>query len=801
MSVTERSVVRDEYHQSVEEAIWEAMSTPQQRHVEPTRGLPQPHLPLRKASASRLRSKYAPKPILGSSHHIVRGFQPRTVEASTPQIDTLTASSEHAFAARDARRPSQLPLGSLALQHGQHAHSPLYGPRSSSIPNGDMSRPPSSPLLPPPTPPMDKQKVLRGSKSLGEGLRGWKRRLSNSTGAIRDSRDTSDSVAPPSSLGTDDVRQSFRSALTSHSSYLNTSSIQTDCSSLATGNSSHSEFVNVYPNCPGTDEAEDGVTTEDVIGMYAEGFESAKESMDTYGKRSFQHDQPKNSTDTYGRHSFESLRPSMDASGQRLSDMGRPASAEDAQTKAKRPYAHHRRSQSASLLLHGKPSAEASFAVPHPGRIMSPSMDSQRGDTRELDSAQKPTVQALTHEPVPRDRYGFKKASHYITVQQYDAWDVHYSEHLKRRSKKWHLLMKSYGLSTDKPYRFPPKSDKITRYVRKGIAPEFRGAAWFWYGGGHVRLSKNTGLYQRLLRDVDNGRLGDNDREHIERDLNRTFPDNVRFKPDPTVMSDAQAGAGGGKKRGFNAEPETPIIKALRRVLQAFAVHNPSIGYCQSLNFIAGLLLLFLDEDEEKAFTLLEIVTSEHLPGTHGVALEGANIDIAVLMSLIKEYMEPVWRKLDDKGGGLAGDPTAQTLRLPTVSLATTAWFMSLFVGTLPIEAVLRVWDCLFFEGSKTLFRVALAIFRAGERQILSVSDPMEIFQVVQTIPRAMLDVNTLMEVSFGGRRKGGFGSVSQKEIDRRRLERRQEVKDGVSHLHESAVSRWRGRWRSKTKV
>ena len=28
--------------------------------------------------------------------------------------------------------------------------------------------------------------------------------------------------------------------------------------------------------------------------------------------------------------------------------------------------------------------------------------------------------------------------------------------------------------------------------------------------------------------------------------------------------------------------------KALRKVLQAFAVHNREIGYCQSLNFLAG---------------------------------------------------------------------------------------------------------------------------------------------------------------------------------------------------------------------
>ena len=365
--------------------------------------------------------------------------------------------------------------------------------------------------------------------------------------------------------------------------------------------------------------------------------------------------------------------------------------------------------------------------------------------------------------------------------------------------------MHSYGLNTDKPFRFPPKSDKIQRYVRKGIPAEFRGAAWFWYAGGPNKMAQEPGLYWRLLEMAKNGKLTDSDREHIERDLNRTFPDNIRFKPDPTTTLDAQAGAGGGADGGKrrksgrqSADPETPMLSALRRVLHAFAVHNPTIGYCQSLNFIAGLLLLFLDQDEEKAFVLLNIVTSVHLPGTHGIALEGANIDIAVLMTLIKDSLPAIWAKLDDKGGGTAPFPSAQALRLPTVSLATTAWFMSLFVGTLPIESVLRVWDCLFFEGSKTLFRIALAIFKFSERQILSINDPMEIFQVVQTIPRRMLDINGLMEVCL--RRRGGFGHVSQELIERRREERRAAVRDGVASVNDERRG-WRERWRPKTRV
>ncbi|KAK4547562.1 hypothetical protein LTR36_000519 [Oleoguttula mirabilis] len=619
--------------------------------------------------------------------------------------------------------------------------------------------------------PHGKGRGLRGSKSIGEGLRGFRQRLSSKNIIPQDGRGTPDSTAPRPSVGTDEIRQSFRSAVTSHSSNLNTSSINTDMSSL-TGNSSNSEYVKVYPHWPDTEHTDGSVrasmSNESVIGLYAGGFESAKQSMDTQYKRSLQIERP-------------TSQPSL------LPD------------QPKRPNPLHRRSQSASLLDQWKPSPESSLTVPSgPQHQRTSTQIIANCDLRQSQD-QRPTSQPPVAEAIPRDRYGFKKVSHHISVEQYDAWDAQYSEHLARRSKKWHVLMRSYGLNTDKSIRFPPKSDKIKRYVRKGIPPELRGAAWFWYAGGPGRLAKEPGLYWELVEQVENGKLSDNDREHIERDLHRTFPDNIRFKPDPTTTSDVQAGVGGGKRRRSIVEPETPMIRSLRRVLQAFAVRNPNIGYCQSLNFIAGLLLLFLDQDEEKSFILLDIVTSIHLPGTHGVALEGANIDIAVVMFCIKDSLPGIWDKLDDHGGGMANDPATQALRLPTVSLATTAWFMSLFVGTLPIESVLRVWDCLFFEGSKTLFRIALAIFKAGEKEIMAVSDPMEIFQVVQTIPRSMLDINGLMEVCF--RRRGGFGHISQELIERRRDERRREVRAGVANINGGGGSRWRGRWRSRTKV
>ena len=54
--------------------------------------------------------------------------------------------------------------------------------------------------------------------------------------------------------------------------------------------------------------------------------------------------------------------------------------------------------------------------------------------------------------------------------------------------------------------------------------------------------------------------------QDIEKDLQRTFPGH-------SYVSSAQG------------------VHALRRVLRAYAARNSAVGYCQSMNFVAGVLL------------------------------------------------------------------------------------------------------------------------------------------------------------------------------------------------------------------
>ena len=40
----------------------------------------------------------------------------------------------------------------------------------------------------------------------------------------------------------------------------------------------------------------------------------------------------------------------------------------------------------------------------------------------------------------------------------------------------------------------------------------------------------------------------------------------------------------------------------LKNILQAYAVNNPEVGYCQSMNFVAGFLLLVSGMRENESF-------------------------------------------------------------------------------------------------------------------------------------------------------------------------------------------------------
>ena len=69
---------------------------------------------------------------------------------------------------------------------------------------------------------------------------------------------------------------------------------------------------------------------------------------------------------------------------------------------------------------------------------------------------------------------------------------------------------------------------------------------------------------------------------------------------------------------------------------------------------------------------------------------------------------------------------------LPKLYAIATQWFPTLFTVYFPIDLVVRIWDMYIIEGRKTLFRVALALFKINEKEILEEECEDMIFLKVQ---------------------------------------------------------------------
>lgn len=587
---------------------------------------------------------------------------------------------------------------------------------------------------------------------------------------------TRDPLPRMASMPSDELRSSFRSQLSASTAPV---TVQTERSSVLTKSSS---ITSIYV------PVDDGFSVDDVMGIYEKGFRDDSPAGD------FPDDDSRPPTPKSERvrrrtallEAFSDALPIQDGHDGESEEIGGTDAMHDFETgdSIRAPVADVRDS-AAIFGIAEDPAAETTG-----GDAKYDSTEVAGNELNDITERPRPEPAleraSMENTDVTRDQYGFRKQNQYVTQEQYDGWNEGYSAYMERRRRKWVVYMKESQLITHKPIRFPERSAKTKRFVRKGIPAEWRGAAWFYYAGGPAILAKHKGVYDQLLRQ----KAKDIDKEAIERDLHRTFPDNLKFRaantssaPNMESQESRSSQSTVTEPNGNAAQPnETEMISSLRHVLHAFSIYNPRIGYCQSLNFLAGLLLLF-SANEEQAFWLLNIITRVYLPGTHETSLEGANVDLGVLMSSVQETMPAVWAKI---GGELDGTDvakpksrrhrkTALPSRLPPVTLCMTAWFMSCFIGTLPIETTLRVWDVFFYEGSKTLFRIALTIFKQGENEIKAVGDPMEIFQVVQAMPRRLLDANALMEACF--RRRNGFGHISQDTIEERRDERRANVK------------------------
>lgn len=301
--------------------------------------------------------------------------------------------------------------------------------------------------------------------------------------------------------------------------------------------------------------------------------------------------------------------------------------------------------------------------------------------------------------------------------------DVNY-ELLREREKKWLQMMARWDAGTSKKpvskqnkengtqhdsnghaNRHPKRSDKDTleaigigdklyKRTYKGIPNKLRTVVWPKILRANESIAQHPGVYEKMLGFA---RKWSTEVRQIDSDVNRQFRDHVYYRERYSVKQ-----------------------KSLFYVLNAYSMYNMELGYCQGMAGVAGILLMYMDE--EQAFWALSTFMSDPKYAMHGLFVEGfpkltrflAHHDRILAKFLPKLHRHFAKHSLD-------------------AILYSLKWFFVIFVERVPFSLCLRIWDIYMIEGERVVTAMAFTILRMHRNKLLKMRDMDAMTDLLQT--------------------------------------------------------------------
>lgn len=243
--------------------------------------------------------------------------------------------------------------------------------------------------------------------------------------------------------------------------------------------------------------------------------------------------------------------------------------------------------------------------------------------------------------------------------------------------------------------------DNLTHFVVNVGLPEeaeegrsgHRGILWQKLSKAYDMRMNNPGLYQKLIATPTAYK------KNIDADVRRSFPNTeIQRKIDT---------------------PEK--LLSLYNVLHAYSVLDKNVSYCQGMNYIVAVLLVYMEE-EAAFWTLVNMMFYYGLAWLY-------RDDVATLADYIGMFDKLSRQRYPQ----IIGHLEEQMLEATSY---VTEWFTTLYVYRLPLKTVARVWDYFFMFGQEAMFKIGLAI-------IASSADLMDV-QAENIIPRMRQKLSSL---------------------------------------------------------
>ncbi|XP_060520365.1 USP6 N-terminal-like protein isoform X2 [Cylas formicarius] len=281
------------------------------------------------------------------------------------------------------------------------------------------------------------------------------------------------------------------------------------------------------------------------------------------------------------------------------------------------------------------------------------------------------------------DRYGFihdKRLPSKVDPQEAKKLQIEVE-----RQKKWVKMLRNWETGSVK--------EKLHSRVYKGIPNSLRSDAWCKLLQVEKVKKENMGKYTEMMKLA---RKYSTDARQIDSDVNRQFREHLHYRERYSIKQ-----------------------QSLFNVLTAYAMYNSEVGYCQGMSGLAGVLLMYMDEED--AFWAVHILLSDPKYAMHGLYKEGFPKLTRFLAhhDKILTKLLPKVKKHFDKHG------------LDAI-LYSLKWFFVCFIERVPFSLCLRIWDIYLLDGERVVTAMAYTILKLHKRNLLKFNDMDSIVHFIQ---------------------------------------------------------------------
>ncbi|KAG5518566.1 hypothetical protein PMAC_002962 [Pneumocystis sp. 'macacae'] len=146
-------------------------------------------------------------------------------------------------------------------------------------------------------------------------------------------------------------------------------------------------------------------------------------------------------------------------------------------------------------------------------------------------------------------------------------------------------------------------------------------------------------------------------------------------------------------------------MEKIYKVLKAYSLYDPEVGYVEGMGFLASPLLLYMS-DEEAFCIFVKLMKEYDLRSFYIPDTPGLHLRLYQFNRLMEEIIPTVHTHLHKYG--------------IKPSMYASQWFMTLFAYKFPINMVVRVFDVVIAEGIDAIFKFSIALMKKNEEKILS---------------------------------------------------------------------------------